>query len=83
MNMIHVFHNQFFFLSLYFCYDDVYFIHNNNIVLIYLSVIYVCMVIVKKTVPSMAPSNMEALLLNSSAVYLKWKPPPIESHHGK
>lgn len=34
------------------------------------------------TVPSMAPSNMEALLLNSSAVYLKWKPPPIESHHG-
>lgn len=31
----------------------------------------------------MAPSNMEALLLNSSAVYLKWKPPPIESHHGE
>lgn len=33
--------------------------------------------------PSMTISNMEALLLNSSAVYLKWKAPPEESHNGK
>lgn len=25
---------------------------------------------------------MEALLLNSSAVYIKWKPPSLESHNG-
>jgi hypothetical protein len=25
---------------------------------------------------------MEAILLNSSAVYLKWKPPPPNSHNG-
>ncbi|XP_053694709.1 roundabout homolog 2-like [Sabethes cyaneus] len=28
-------------------------------------------------VPSAPPTAMEALLLNSSAVYLKWKPPPV------
>lgn len=26
--------------------------------------------------------NMEAVLLNTSAVYLKWKPPPSESMNG-
>lgn len=26
---------------------------------------------------------MEALLLNSSAVYLKWKPPALQAHNGK
>uniref|UniRef100_A0A182JEU5 Uncharacterized protein n=1 Tax=Anopheles atroparvus TaxID=41427 RepID=A0A182JEU5_ANOAO len=33
-------------------------------------------------VPSEPPYGMEALLLNSSAVYLKWKPPPPTSHNG-
>lgn len=35
------------------------------------------------TVPSDPPSHMEALLLNSSAVYLKWKPPSLQTHNGK
>lgn len=34
-------------------------------------------------VPSDPPSHMEALLLNSSAVYLKWKPPALQAHNGK
>jgi roundabout axon guidance receptor 2 len=34
-------------------------------------------------VPMDAPTNMEALLLNSSAVYLKWKPPPPPSLNGE
>lgn len=33
-------------------------------------------------VPSEPPSNMEALLLNSSAVYLKWQPPPEGTVNG-
>ncbi|XP_046680537.1 roundabout homolog 2-like isoform X2 [Homalodisca vitripennis] len=33
-------------------------------------------------VPSEPPSHMEAVLLNSSAVYLKWKPPPQYAHNG-
>jgi hypothetical protein len=33
-------------------------------------------------VPSEPPTQMEAILLNSSAVYLKWKPPPPNSHNG-
>ncbi|XP_055539086.1 roundabout homolog 2-like [Wyeomyia smithii] len=33
-------------------------------------------------VPSVPPTAMEALLLNSSAVYLKWKPPPAGSING-
>ncbi|XP_039438297.1 roundabout homolog 1-like [Culex pipiens pallens] len=33
-------------------------------------------------VPSAPPTAMEALLLNSSAVYLKWKAPPIGSING-
>lgn len=34
-------------------------------------------------VPSDPPSHMEALLLNSSAVYLKWKAPALQAHNGK
>jgi roundabout axon guidance receptor 2 len=34
-------------------------------------------------VPMDAPTNMEALLLNSTAVYLKWKPPPPPSLNGE
>lgn len=34
------------------------------------------------TVPSSPPINMEAVLLNTSAVYLKWQPPPNESMNG-
>lgn len=34
-------------------------------------------------VPSDPPSHMEALLLNSSAVYLKWKQPALQAHNGK
>ncbi|XP_037047604.1 protein sax-3 [Bradysia coprophila] len=33
-------------------------------------------------VPSEPPSHMEALLLNSSAVYLKWKQPAMPAHNG-
>ncbi|XP_058122733.1 roundabout homolog 2-like [Anopheles ziemanni] len=33
-------------------------------------------------VPSEPPYGMEALLLNSSAVYLKWKPPPVMTQNG-
>ncbi|XP_055601197.1 roundabout homolog 1-like [Uranotaenia lowii] len=33
-------------------------------------------------VPSLPPTGMEALLLNSSAVYLKWKPPPSKAING-
>ncbi|XP_039293123.1 roundabout homolog 2 isoform X2 [Nilaparvata lugens] len=32
--------------------------------------------------PSMPPTHMEAILLNSSAVHLKWKPPPSHAHNG-
>lgn len=34
------------------------------------------------SVPSEAPSGMEAVLLNSTAVILKWKPPPPSTHNG-
>ncbi|XP_060521522.1 roundabout homolog 2-like [Cylas formicarius] len=34
-------------------------------------------------VPNEAPSNMEALLLNATAVYLKWKMPPPASVNGE
>ncbi|XP_039438865.1 protein sax-3-like [Culex pipiens pallens] len=34
-------------------------------------------------VPSAAPINMEAVLLNTSAVYLKWEPPTNHSLNGK
>ncbi|KAL7041295.1 hypothetical protein ACKWTF_000713 [Chironomus riparius] len=33
-------------------------------------------------VPSAAPTNMEAVLLNTTAVYLKWQQPPIENLNG-
>ncbi|XP_001968288.3 roundabout homolog 2 [Drosophila erecta] len=33
-------------------------------------------------VPSEAPYGMEALLLNSSAVFLKWKAPELKDRHG-
>ncbi|XP_017779300.1 PREDICTED: protein sax-3-like, partial [Nicrophorus vespilloides] len=33
--------------------------------------------------PSEAPTHMEALLLNSTAVYLKWKSPPLGSLNGE
>lgn len=33
-------------------------------------------------VPSAAPTNMEAVLLNTTAVYLKWQPPPTENLNG-
>lgn len=35
-----------------------------------------------KPVPSAAPINMEAVLLNTSAVYLKWQAPPSEHLNG-
>ena len=34
------------------------------------------------TVPSEAPSNMEAKLLNTSTVYVKWKAPPAKFYNG-
>ncbi|KAJ3645375.1 hypothetical protein Zmor_023041 [Zophobas morio] len=34
-------------------------------------------------VPMEAPTDMEALLLNSTAVYLKWKPPPSDVLNGE
>lgn len=34
-------------------------------------------------VPNEAPFGMEAVLLNSSAVFLKWKAPELEEQHGK
>lgn len=34
-------------------------------------------------VPSEAPSNIEAVLLNSTAVYLKWLQPPNNTINGK
>ncbi|KAH8293289.1 hypothetical protein KR018_007564, partial [Drosophila ironensis] len=34
-------------------------------------------------VPNEAPYGMEALLLNSSAVFLKWKSPDLKDRHGK
>lgn len=34
-------------------------------------------------VPVESPSHMEALLLNSSAVFLKWKPPPPGTLNGE
>lgn len=33
-------------------------------------------------VPSEAPSNMEALLLNSTAVFIKWKAPAAQNQNG-
>ncbi|XP_049771254.1 protein sax-3-like [Schistocerca cancellata] len=33
-------------------------------------------------VPSEPPTQIEATLLNATAVYLKWKPPPASSHNG-
>ncbi|BES96070.1 Roundabout, axon guidance receptor, homolog [Nesidiocoris tenuis] len=33
-------------------------------------------------VPSESPTGLEAVLLNSSAVYLKWKAPPQAAHNG-
>ncbi|KAK6638440.1 hypothetical protein RUM44_008869 [Polyplax serrata] len=33
-------------------------------------------------VPSEAPLHMEAILFNSTAVHLKWKPPPQYTHNG-
>lgn len=41
------------------------------------------LILIKFSVPSDPPSHMEALLLNSSAVYLKWKPPALQAHNGK
>lgn len=38
---------------------------------------------IDRIVPSDPPSHMEALLLNSSAVYLKWKAPALQAHNGK
>lgn len=35
------------------------------------------------SVPSEPPSHMEALLLNSTAVYLKWKAPPLHTLNGE
>lgn len=35
-----------------------------------------------QTVPSEAPTSMDAKLLNSSTVYVKWKAPPTRSHNG-
>lgn len=35
------------------------------------------------SVPEDPPEHMEALLLNSSAVYLKWKSPSSDSIHGE
>lgn len=35
------------------------------------------------SVPNEPPTNMEALLLNSTAVYLKWKSPPLSSLNGE
>ncbi|GLH09012.1 Neuroglian [Gryllus bimaculatus] len=32
--------------------------------------------------PSEPPMHMEALLLNASSVFLKWKPPPPNTHNG-
>lgn len=32
--------------------------------------------------PSLAPQNVEPTAYNSSAVYLKWNPPPDHSHNG-
>lgn len=40
------------------------------------------MVRTHEDVPSEPPMHMEALLLNSSAVFLKWKPPPPNTHNG-
>jgi roundabout axon guidance receptor 2 len=34
------------------------------------------------TVPTDAPSSMEAKLLNTSTVYVKWKSPPTKHHNG-
>lgn len=42
----------------------------------------VCSVIIS-TAPEEPPSQMEARLLNSTAVYLKWKPPPAPSLNGE
>lgn len=36
-----------------------------------------------KLVPSEAPIGLEAKLLNSSTVYVKWKVPPLKSHNGE
>ncbi|XP_065215201.1 protein sax-3-like [Planococcus citri] len=33
-------------------------------------------------VPSEPPQQMEAVLLNTSAVYLKWAPPPVKAQNG-
>lgn len=42
-----------------------------------------CIIFVSIIVPSEPPSHMEALLLNSSAVYLKWKQPAMQAHNGE
>lgn len=34
-------------------------------------------------IPGSSPINMEAILLNSTAVYLKWQPPPNQTINGK
>jgi roundabout, axon guidance receptor 2 len=34
------------------------------------------------SVPSLPPTNMEAVLLNATAVYLKWQPPTPEGLNG-
>lgn len=34
------------------------------------------------TVPSEPPTHMEAMLLNATAVYLKWRAPPLDSQKG-
>lgn len=38
-----------------------------------------CVVI---TAPGEPPSQLEAVLVNASAVYFKWQPPPVHSQHG-
>lgn len=43
----------------------------------------ICVFFLLSVVPSDPPSHMEALLLNSSAVYLKWKAPALQAHNGK
>lgn len=51
-----------------------------NLGLIYLHVLKI--IIKLFLVPSEAPTHMEAILLNSTAVHLKWKPPPLYTHNG-
>lgn len=39
-------------------------------------------VFVNITVPTEPPTDMEATLLNATAIFLKWQPPPDESMNG-